>query len=173
MAGSCFAFLNLDLATFTTKLLGPSYKQDAELDDSIECYRQRLKKIRQRNHEEATHKVMEKAPETWPLQILEAKLQSTIPTDAESVSTEFTDPQSDPESDDENKSSDGDQIDSPKARKIFNGCVAALPGADSDSVRPRVGPRGGLMLQRLHVVGPRRSSLFHAAPTPTHWAAYA
>lgn len=168
-------FLNvwvMDLAAFKANLLGPSCNQG---DDSIECSRQRLKMIRQQRRtvrEESApkvntvkvvdaQKIHEEIAAIRSAQILEAKLLSKLPTDSESIST--NEPQSDPESDDADKSSDGqgDHIDE-KAfinHNIFT--LGVLPGADCDSRFPRVGPRGGLIIQ------PWRPSPSNAATTPT------
>jgi len=183
---TCFGFLNgfaMDLAAFKANLMSPSFNQGAEVDDSIECYLQRLKKIRQKTvttiHKEPAHQVNavevedaqrihEETAAKTSAQILESKLQLAELTDTESVSTEYT--MSDQESDDADKSSDGDHIDE-KAfinHKIFRSDdrmewpspLAAFPGAHF-IMRPRVGPRGGLILQ------PRRPSLTNVAPTHT------
>lgn len=212
----------MDLAAVKANLVGPSCKQGAQIDDSIECYRQRLKLIRQKTPptvcDEPAHKVnageldaprihketavtcssqilgllnalttLYKKPahqvnavevadsqkiheETAALrlaQIQEAKLQSKVPSDTESIST--NEPQSDSElesmptfstfvseSDDVDKWSDGqsDQIEEKPLinHKFFHSDMkwpqplAALPGAHF-IMRPRVGPRGGLILQ--------------------------
>jgi len=161
MSGSCFGFLNkiaMDLAAFTN-----NQGADADFDDSIECYRQRLKMLRQKNGYQTTiqlesapkvhavevadaEKIHDKTATTYPIQLLESNLKLQSQTDTESVST--NEPQSDPESD-ADKSSDENDENVFINHKIRNG----LSGADSDSTHPRVGPRGGL------IVKPRRPSV--------------
>jgi hypothetical protein len=166
-------------------------RKGAEIDHSIECYRQRLKKIRQKIvttvHTEPTHEVVdakniqEETAAICSLKILEAKLASKIPTDSESTASDVSEsqnlhypsfstnePQSDVESDVADKSSDehGDPAveKAPTNHEIVDSGrqwptpVAAFPGAHF-FMRPRVGPRGGLIVQ------PRQPSKPNSAPT--------
>lgn len=136
------------LGAFQANLLGSSFNQGARDDDSIECYRQRLKMIRQKTrtavHQEPAHQMIavevpdaqeihEETAAKCSAQLLEAKLQSKMPTFSSSVSTSdgTGEPQSDPEEmypsfqdpepDDVSKSSDGhdDQIEA--FMNLFNG----------------------------------------------------
>merc|ERR1719387_2700348 len=151
----------------TYGLLSSSCNQGAE--DSIECYRQKMKMIRQKTVTAVDKEPTHEANAVASAQILEAKLQSKLAADTESVST--NEPQSDDEvmptmnsteSDDAVNSSDeqGDPTEKKALinHKSFNGGMqwpaplAALPGAHF-VMRPRVGPRGGLIVQ------PQRPSL--------------
>eukprot|EP00746_Dinoflagellata_sp_MGD_P071383 gnl/MRDRNA2_/MRDRNA2_29085_c0_seq1.p1 gnl/MRDRNA2_/MRDRNA2_29085_c0~~gnl/MRDRNA2_/MRDRNA2_29085_c0_seq1.p1 ORF type:complete len:191 (-),score=33.31 gnl/MRDRNA2_/MRDRNA2_29085_c0_seq1:366-938(-) len=172
MTMSCFGFLNL--TAFKASSWGESCNQGAEIDDSIECYRQRLKRMRQKTREinavevAVAQRIHEETAAICSAQILEAKLQSKLPTDLESIST--NEPQSDAESDGAEKSSDehGDLTDEKALinHKVLNGDMrwpsplAALPGVHF-LMPPRVGPRGGAIVQA------RRPSLPNAAPSHT------